>query len=513
MSPTFVRASSATNTAGSSIVVPVPGNVTPGDELVAGDWLITCLRDQNQTSANDMSATGFARAGQTFVPSSSDGRITGFYTHVVSNPASEPVSYTFSRPSGGSTRICASMLHVRPSTASRYPLVFAGFSNSYSGNAGTDRTAPGFDITDGASGLALFIGATELTAGNSEGVVGVPSGYTQVIQVTTPGASGSASRTTLWVGQRVAVDPMPAGTIDFAGPTVTAPVAQAIVIGETEHQSVGQAQETDIGQPFTAVKVVPMGLAEESDVGQAFTGAKTGALGMAAETDAGLAFSAAKVQAVGQAEEADTAQAFSSELLGVAMESDTALDITPIGGLGPYPSPIMDLSASASFLLDCLCAAVAEFPNPPGQCCLRVGNEVVHDASLYEDLCCEGLAYVTVGDIYPVVDSFPEQSIVTQANQVCFPPSWAINLKMGIVRCAPTGTDTTMPTCYDWRTAAIQDMYDAQALAVASCCFSSTWRTRQAGMSVVIGISSVTGPEGGCIERSMTIQVQTPTCC
>jgi hypothetical protein len=173
---------------------------------------------------------------------------------------------------------------------------------------------------------------------------------------------------------------------------------------------------------------------------------------------------------------------------------------------------IQDLETLATTFLSCLCQAVTGQSDPPKHCCLRVGEEVVHDADLFVDLCCEGLAYVSVGDIYPVVDSFPEQSVVTQANQVCSFPSWAVTLKAGIVRCAPTGTDTTMPTCDDWTAAAVQSMEDAQSLATAACCLKSAWAVTQPGMSIVINPNTVTGPEGGCLERSVTVQVQVPNC-
>ena len=176
--------------------------------------------------------------------------------------------------------------------------------------------------------------------------------------------------------------------------------------------------------------------------------------------------------------------------------------------------PITHLDTIVETLLSCLCEAVSGAANPPQNCCLRVGEEVVADADLYTDLCCEGLAYVSLGEIYPVVDSFPEHSIVTQANQVCNFPSWAISLKMGIIRCIPTGTDTTMPTCADWTAAAMQQLVDAQSLARAACCFKASWIFSEpgTGMSVVIGSNIGGQPEGGCIERSVSLQVQTINC-
>ncbi len=189
-----------------------------------------------------------------------------------------------------------------------------------------------------------------------------------------------------------------------------------------------------------------------------------------------------------------------------------ALDVVATVQQDVGPTPIQRLTDIAEALLTCLCTAAEARPRPPQHCCFRIGEEVAHDADMFTDLCCEGLAYVSVGDIYPVVDSFPEQSIVTQADQVCSFPSWAVNLRAGIVRCAPVGTDTTMPTCAEWNVAALQNMYDAQSLASGVCCFKQDWLQLEPGLSVVIGPNSTTVPQGGCVERFVTIQVQTTVC-
>lgn len=177
-------------------------------------------------------------------------------------------------------------------------------------------------------------------------------------------------------------------------------------------------------------------------------------------------------------------------------------------------APIVRLSDMATLLLNCLCQAVSGNADPPTHCCLRVGDQVAHDADLTTDLCCEGLAYVSVGDIFPVVDSFPEQSIVTQADQKCSFPSWAVNLKMGIIRCAPvSSTDGfNMPTCADWTTAALQSLVDAQSLAAAACCFKENWLVLEPGFNVVIGVNSAAVPNGGCMERSLTLIAQASVC-
>lgn len=189
------------------------------------------------------------------------------------------------------------------------------------------------------------------------------------------------------------------------------------------------------------------------------------------------------------------------------------LTATALGTVPARTSPIQHLDDMLAAMLSCLCEAAATRPRPPQHCCYRIGEEVAHDADIYTDLCCEGLAYVSLGDVYPVVDSFPEQSIVTQANQVCSFPSWAVNIKAGIVRCVPTGTTNEMPSCTDWNTAMIQHIFDTQSLASAACCFKQAWISDiEPGMSVVIGPNSTTVPQGGCVERFITMQVQTSVC-
>jgi hypothetical protein len=65
----------------------------------------------------------------------------------------------------------------------------------------------------------------------------------------------------------------------------------------------------------------------------------------------------------------------------------------------------------AQQLLACLCEALSTNPNPPAQCCLRVGDVVYADFNQYQDQCCDGLAYVRVVRIYPTSE-FPSQTEV-----------------------------------------------------------------------------------------------------
>ena len=181
----------------------------------------------------------------------------------------------------------------------------------------------------------------------------------------------------------------------------------------------------------------------------------------------------------------------------------------------PLVLPDIFVGPLVSKMLDCLCTAVNLNPNPPQNCCLRIGTEVTQDAAQYEDLCCQGLGYVLLGDMYPSSTSFPSQDIIRQANTVCSPPAWAVELKAGIIRCAPTGDGFNFPHCDEWNEAAIQNIYDAQSLRRAACCFRDFIVNNDdlfAGMSVVMERQTQGPVQGGCVERSFSMAVQIPNC-
>lgn len=165
-------------------------------------------------------------------------------------------------------------------------------------------------------------------------------------------------------------------------------------------------------------------------------------------------------------------------------------------------------------LLTCLETAVAEQPNPPENSCLRIGTQVPGDADMYGDLCCQGLAYAAMGDVWVSSNSFPEEDVVRQADSKCGVDAWGIEFRAGIMRCAPTGGDTTMPTCTEWTDAATQNVYDAKSLRRTACCFRAAVLATEMldGMSFVVG-RQVQGPvQGGCVERYVTFRVQFPNC-
>lgn len=168
----------------------------------------------------------------------------------------------------------------------------------------------------------------------------------------------------------------------------------------------------------------------------------------------------------------------------------------------------------AQALLDCLCSNFALSSTPPANCCYRIGTEVGQDADLFSDLCCEGLAYVLLGDIYPSTDSFPDEDIIRQARTSCGVASWAVELRAGIMRCAPVGDAQQMPTCTDWNAAALINIEDAMLLRRTTCCFVAAIRSNAnlLGMSVIIRRQTQGPVAGGCVDRAVTLQVQIPNC-
>ena len=173
-----------------------------------------------------------------------------------------------------------------------------------------------------------------------------------------------------------------------------------------------------------------------------------------------------------------------------------------------YIGPIMNAA------LACLCESVSTIPNPPQHCCFRVGTEIIHDAGVSIDECCEGVAYVAFGDLFPSAMSFPEQDIIRQAQTNCAPVAWGMVLKIGLIRCIPVGGQDPLE-CASWNEAALQNIYDSVALTRTACCLRRYVVNENAsltGMSVVIDRQIQGNPLGGCVERFFTATIQIPNC-
>lgn len=154
---------------------------------------------------------------------------------------------------------------------------------------------------------------------------------------------------------------------------------------------------------------------------------------------------------------------------------------------------------AAQALLGCLAAAVADLTDPPNVVGLRYGQEVVFDLAQNADLCCEGFAWVRMGNATP---GFGEDEV--SANARCNVMTWSLELEMGIVRCAPMGDDENIVSESEHAAAAVALAEDFMALRKAICCFGDL----VPGYEFVVGTYAPAGPLGGCMGGSITLQVQ-----
>lgn len=157
-------------------------------------------------------------------------------------------------------------------------------------------------------------------------------------------------------------------------------------------------------------------------------------------------------------------------------------------------------------LLDCFCAAIPlemAADKTPDECCFRSGEIVSADASVYQDLCCSGLAWVRPVSMFSSGEDFPnpDTAVVTNA---CGPYAWGVTLELGILRCAPTGSATQIPTCDEWTEFHEDIMNDARAMRRAICCLTAQLDPS----SIAIGAWSPLPTSGGCGGSTWQITVQ-----
>ena len=172
----------------------------------------------------------------------------------------------------------------------------------------------------------------------------------------------------------------------------------------------------------------------------------------------------------------------------------------------------------ADQLLACLCEAVSGMPSDtrPRHCCYRVGTEPVHDVEMDQihprDMCCEGLAYVLLRDVYPSSESFPDNDIVRQVQGSCAWPAWAVGFRMGLVGCIPPSFN-----CSPNNTAFYANLRRMEAINAAVCCFRNYIRESAtfAGFNLVIERQTQGSTSGGCTERYVNLVAQIPNldCC
>lgn len=223
---TPTTAGSATNT--HQLTLNVPNDVVGG--LQVGDILVAALRGQSSNSPYDWTNASFTRQGPAFIPASSDGRVTGFFTHVVTNPGSEPSSYLFTTHVSYGARVAGVLCVVRGANPTP-----SGYYDSYIGDSISGGRSissyPAFDPS-----LVLMLGANELIPTYNHTPTNPPDNFTTVAEIVTTGDVSSTSRTYLWVGAREltgSVNTVGAPDTDITWSVMNGVVAQSIAFAPT----------------------------------------------------------------------------------------------------------------------------------------------------------------------------------------------------------------------------------------------------------------------------------------
>lgn len=146
----------------------------------------------------------------------------------------------------------------------------------------------------------------------------------------------------------------------------------------------------------------------------------------------------------------------------------------------------------------------------PSEVCFRVGELASMDASAFQDLCCSGLAWLRVVDIFASRTDFPTPDTLTVWNG-CGPVAWGAVFELGVMRCAPTGDIYTIPTCEQWTDLQVNVMKDAKAMRQAFCCL---FNQLDPG-SVALGSWEPLPTTGGCAGGTwqVSVQILNSECC
>ena len=159
-------------------------------------------------------------------------------------------------------------------------------------------------------------------------------------------------------------------------------------------------------------------------------------------------------------------------------------------------------------LLECLSDAVQLLDRPPADVMLRSGNLVNFLVGLSKNECCAGLAWVRVDQIVPSSgQNWPAQDLIPQP-RVCLPLRYAVNLEIGIVRCAPVAS-TTIPSADEWNISAENVLDDFAAMQKAVCCFRDLL---EPGQMVLEGAWNPLAVQGMCVGGTLNVTASAAPC-
>lgn len=159
-------------------------------------------------------------------------------------------------------------------------------------------------------------------------------------------------------------------------------------------------------------------------------------------------------------------------------------------------------------LLACLEQEVDKVLRPPTYRGLRPGQVVDHLISTTSDECCEGLAWVRPVLFVPSSGTFPIQDESPVPRGV---NAWAITLEMGVVRCAPTPDENSIPSNEAWLEVVQAVMDDAAAMRRAYCCFVEIDPGARKKYTLPLEWQPL-DTEGGCVGGTLQIVVRGPAC-
>lgn len=147
----------------------------------------------------------------------------------------------------------------------------------------------------------------------------------------------------------------------------------------------------------------------------------------------------------------------------------------------------------------CFCEQLAlSIGGAPAACCVVSSDPVIPN-------CCAGFAWVRITGIRPVAPQ----------NDRCIPASWALEVELGISRCAPPvcGDGAQNPCCDNEAAAVNVQMGDWAAMVRAlGCCLlarpTDPYADYISGDEVIYGSFRVDDPGGGCVTVRMDAAIK-----
>lgn len=159
-------------------------------------------------------------------------------------------------------------------------------------------------------------------------------------------------------------------------------------------------------------------------------------------------------------------------------------------------------------LLECLEIEIDKVTNPPLYRGLRPGQVVDHLISTTSDECCQGLAWVRPVLFVPSSGVFPIQD---EAPVPRGTGAWAVTLEMGVVRCAPTPDENSIPSNATWNALVQEIMDDAAAMRRAICCYVAANPVARTKWTLPLEWQPL-DTEGGCVGGTLQVVMRGPAC-